>query len=125
MSQEIKTCNITINNEKYYDSNVSRAGQAMADVLSMGWNFIQFAWCGGCCCCLTLLFALIAATATAPNNIGLSILGLIILLCCCCSSYNYYKYYEAKTDLENISNSVKSTTDSRPCQDETTGQVYN
>jgi hypothetical protein len=123
MSQEIKTCNITINNEKYYDSNVSRAGQAMKNILTIWWSFVQFAWCGGCCCCMALIFAIIASMST--NYIALGTMGFIILICCCCSSYNYYNYSTAKSDLENISNSVKSTVDSRPCKDEQTGQVYN
>lgn len=122
MAQEIKLCNITINDQKYYDSNVSRAGQAMSNILTIGWEFLQFAWCGGCCCCMALIFALIAATS--PNQIALGMMGLIILCCCCCSSYHYYNYNSAKTELENISNSVKSTVDSRPCKDEQTGQVY-
>lgn len=123
MAQEIKYCNVTINDQKYYDSNVTRAGQAMKNVLTIWWSFVQFAWCGGCCCCMALIFALIAATS--PNPMALGMMGFIMLLCCCCSSYNYYNYYTAKSELDNISNTVKSTVDSRPCTDDQTGQVYN
>jgi hypothetical protein len=122
MSQNLNVCNVTVDGQQYYDSDSSRASRFLQNAAGMGWEFLQFTWCGGCCVCLMVILAIMSASSA--NKMGLGIMASIVLLCCCCSSYHYYGYTSYKSSITNDSAAVKTSPSSRPCKDNTNGQIY-
>jgi hypothetical protein len=122
-NRQPKVCNVTVNGEQYHDTSLQLGQRALGNVLSIGWEFIQFSYCCGCFMCMLLILGIMAAGSSSTTS--LIILGIPALICCICAIYHYYNYSSAKSDLADISKSMKSTDGARPCKDSNTGVIYN
>lgn len=122
-NRQPRVCNVTVNGEQYHDTSLQLGQRALGNVLSIGWEFIQFSYCCGCFMCMLLILGIMAAGSSSTTS--LIILGIPALICCICAIYHYYNYTSAKSDLADISKSMKSTDGARPCKDSNTGVIYN
>lgn len=123
---EINKCNVTINGEEYYNPDISSAGKTISNVLSIGWNFVNFLY-ALCCCISCVLILIIMISNSAPKsalNFGSVIIGLITLFFCLWASYSFYYYNVAQTELASESKKLSESKTSRPCQSSTTGKIF-
>lgn len=114
----VNTCNVEINGEKYFSDAPNLGLQALSDVGTIAFNFPAAVFFGSCFICLIVLSAILFSTGSSP-------IALIILACCSCicASYNYYNYNNAKNDLADMGNKFAKAPNSRPCKDPKSGNL--
>jgi ABC-type antimicrobial peptide transport system permease subunit len=102
MSNEINNCNLTVNNNQYYNPH------ELFGILPALFGYVMFIFY--CIFAIFFLFILGIMALTGSNSSALNIIGGITLICCFCSGYSKYLFDSSRT---------------RPCVDSKTGEIYN